>query len=228
MKDDETFKKALAANTIPAVEDYLKQFPSGLHINEANEALKRLTEEKRKEEAEQQQILAAMTKLRSQYKDLSVNDVKAMLKERRFFEKYYNKTGDFKNHFEVRTINQGTIVVDFATGLIWHQFGSESYMSMARVKPWLEDLNKRVYAGYSDWRLPTLEEAASLLENQESNSGLFIDEVFAGEQRFIWTGDTNGNDKGWVIDFYSGDITMVVLTTMVYVRPVRTMKEFNL
>jgi serine/threonine protein kinase len=227
-KDDEAFKNALAAGTIPAVEDYLQQYPSGDHVNEANEALKRLNEEKRRKEAEQQRILAAMIKLRSQYKDLSVNDVKSMLKERGFFEKYYNKSGGFKNHFDVKTIEGAKIVVDFATGLVWHQFGSESYMSMERVEPWLEDLNKQAYAGYSDWRLPTLEEAASLLENHESNFGLFIDEVFANEQRFIWTGDTAGKDKNWVIDFYSGDISMVTVSTLVYVRPVCTLKEFTL
>jgi serine/threonine protein kinase len=226
-KDDEAFKKALSAGTISAVEDYLKQFPSGVHVNEANEALNQLKEEVRQKEAERQRILDAMTKLRSQYKDLSVNDVKRMLKERGFFEKYYNKSGDFRNHFEVKTIKQGKIVVDYATGLIWHQFGSESYMNIERVKPWLVDLNKQEYAGYSDWRLPTLEEAASLLESEESRFELFIDEVFASEQRFIWTGDTSGKNRGWIIDFYSGDVSNVPLTTMVYVRPVRTLKELT-
>jgi hypothetical protein len=226
-KDHEAFKAALSVGTISAVEDYLKQYPSGVHVNEANEALNRLKEEEKQKQAERQRILEAMTKLRSQYKDLSVNDVKAMLKERGFFEKYYNKSGDFKNHFQVKTINQGKIVVDFATGLIWHQFGSESYMSIERVKPWFADLNKQEYAGFSDWRLPTLEEAASLLENKESRFGLFINEVFASEQRFIWTGDRFGTDKGWIIDFYSGDVSNVPLETMVYVRPVRTMKEFT-
>lgn len=226
-KDDEAFKKALSVGTISAVEDYLKQYPSGVHVNEANEAINRLKEKERQKEAERQRILAAMTKLRSQYKDLSVNDVKNMLKERGFFEKYYNKSGSFRNHFEIRTIKRGKIVVDFATGLVWHQFGSESYMKIERVKPWLADLNKQEYAGYSDWRLPTLEEAASLLENEESRFGLFIDEVFASEQRFIWTGDLFGKDKGWVIDFYSGDVSSVPLETLVYVRPVRTMKEFT-
>jgi serine/threonine-protein kinase PpkA len=226
-KDDEAFKKAAAAGTISAVEDYLKKFPSGVHVNEANEALNRLKEEQRKKEAERQRILNAMTILRSQYKELSVDDVKSMLKERGFFEKYYNKFGDFKNHFQLKTINQCRIVVDYATGLIWHQFGSETYMNIERVKPWLADLNKQKYAGYSDWRLPTLEEAASLLENHESSYGLFFDAVFASEQRYIWTGDTFGKDKGWVIDFFSGDVSNVPLTTMVYVRPVRTMKEFT-
>jgi hypothetical protein len=226
-KDGEAFKKALAAGTISAVEDYLKQYPAGIHVNEANEAFNRLKEGKEKEEARRKRILAAMTKLRSQYQDLPVSNVKRLLKARGFFEKYYNKSGDFKNHFEVRTIKQDKIVVDFATGLIWHQSGSAKYMKMEEVKTWLADLNKQEYAEFSDWRLPTLEEVASLLENKESSAGLFIDPFFAGEQSYIWTGDTFGKDKGWVIDFYSGDVTRVALTTMVYVRPVRTMKEFT-
>jgi serine/threonine protein kinase len=226
-KDDKAFKKALSTGTISAVEDYLQQYPSGVHVNEANEAVNQLKEEEKQREAERQRILSAMIKLRSQYKDLSVNDVKRMLRERGFFEKYYNKPGDFKNYFEEKTFNQCKTVVDYATGLIWHQCGSEDYMSIERVKPWLIDLNQKEYAGYSDWRLPTLEEAASLLESKESRFGLFIDKVFASKQRFIWTGDKFGKDKGWVIDFYSGDVNKVALTTMVYVRPVRTLKEFT-
>lgn len=226
-KDDMTFKKASASGTISAVEDYLQQYPSGVHVNEANEALMRLKEEKKKEEAQRKRILAAMIRLRSQYQDLSVEDVKRMMKEYGFFEKYYNKSGNFKNYFEVRTIGKDQIVVDFATGLIWHQVGSEKYMKMEGVEGWLADLNKRGYAGFSDWRLPTLAEAASLLENRESGFGLFIDPVFTSEQSYIWTGDTFGKDRVWVIDFYSGDVNQVTLTTMVYVRPVRTMKEFT-
>ena len=67
----------------------------------------------------------------------------------------------------------------------------------------------------------------SLLESKESTFGLYIDSAFAGEQRFIWTGDTFGQDKAWVIDFYGGDMSRVDLKTMVFVRPVRTMKEFS-
>ncbi len=226
-KDDMTFKKASAGGTISAVEDYLQQYPSGVHVKEANEALTRLKEEKKKEGDQRKRILAAIIRLRSQYKDLSVDDVKRMMKEYGFFEKYYNKSGNFKNHFEVRTIGKDQIVVDFATGLIWHQVGSEKYMKMAGVEGWLADLNKKGYAGFSDWRLPTLAEAASLLENQESGFGLFIDPVFSSEQSYIWTGDTFGKDRAWVIDYYSGDVNQVTLTTMVYVRPVRTMKEFT-
>jgi serine/threonine protein kinase len=223
-KDHDAFKKALAANASAALEGYLQQFPSGLHLKEAEEKLKILKKEEKKRETERKRMLAAMIKLRSQFKDLPVEDVKNMLINRGFFEKYYNKSGDFKNHFEVEAVNTDKIVKDLATGLIWHQSGSEDYMKYGKTARWIAELNQKGYAGFSDWRLPTVEEAASLLEKEESLIGLFIDPVFSREQRYIWTGDTFGKFKAWAVDFFSGDVTKVELKTNAYVRPVRKMK----
>ncbi|UCH94313.1 MAG: protein kinase [Candidatus Aminicenantes bacterium] len=223
-KDHDAFKNALAAASISAVEEYLQQFPSGLHVKEAQEKLKELQEENRRQEAERRRILAASTRLRSQPRDLSVQDVRAMLEKHGFFEKYYHKSGDFKNHFEVRDVKKDKIVVDFATALIWHQSGSESYMNVEKARQWIADLNQQGYGGYSDWRLPTLEEAASLIEKKESMSNLFIDPVFSSEQRYIWTADTFEKTRTWAVDFYSGDVSKVPLQALAYVRPVRSLR----
>jgi serine/threonine protein kinase len=223
-KDHIAFKKALADGSIAALEEYLKQFPSGLHVKEAEEKTAALKEKEKKHEAEMQRLLASSIKLRSQYKDLAVDEVRAMVKKYGFYEKYYNETGDFKNHYEVKTINNDPVVYDYATALMWHQSGSPSYMGFIKAKFWVDDLNKHGYAGYSDWRLPTLDEAVSLLENKINTFGLYIDAKFSLEQRFIWTGDTFEKNKGWAIDFFGGDANKVNFTDVVYARPVRSLK----
>ena len=72
--------------------------------------------------------------------------------------------GTIQHLYEVKTINDDKVVIDHATGLMWHQSGSERYLAWRRAIRWVEDLNVKAYAGYNDWRMPTLEEAALLLE----------------------------------------------------------------
>ncbi len=133
------------------------------------------------------------------------------------------KDGNFKNNFELKVTGKDQVVIDYTPGLMWHQSGSDDPINLERTQKWLQNLNKKGYAGFSDWRLPTLEELESLAESSESADGLFIDPLFSPEQKYLWTGDTMENTKGWVIDFYSGDVNQVGFTNSVYVRPVRSL-----
>ena len=85
------------------------------------------------------------------------------------------------------TIKGDKVVIDHTTGLMWHQSGSYKNMSWKRAKKWVGELNKQGYAGFLDWRLPTLEEAVSLLEQNEKSGNQFIDPVFDKTQWSIWT-----------------------------------------
>ena len=166
------------------------------------------------------------------YKTLSREEVGSTLKQKGFFSKEYNfnKTfcnpnGDFQNDYQAKTINGDQFVIDRATGLMWHQSGSAEYLTFKDAKQWIDDLNKHGYARYSDWRLPSLEEGASLLESSQKNGKLYIDPVFSKKQEWIWTGDKYSFASGgvWVVFFDGGmvDYSSIGTRSYGYVRPVR-------
>ncbi len=98
------------------------------------------------------------------------------------------------------------VVHDKATGLAWQQSGSDDIMVFGGVNKYIANLNQVKYAGYSDWRLPTLAEAKSLLEpNKNKMNNLFINHIFDSKQAWIWTSDSYSTSRAWVIDFDVGD-----------------------
>jgi len=159
------------------------------------------------------------TLLRSEYRTISRDCVIRLLKQRCFFDKYCNPSGDFKNQFESKTIDQDKVVIDHATALMWHVSGSQEFVSLEGAKTWVAQLNKQEYAGSSDWRLPTLEEALSLLEN-EKKAHLYIDAVFDSRQWCIWTGDTLSDNLVWVVVFSGRVDWFDANVSFNYVRPV--------
>ena len=133
------------------------------------------------------------------------------------------------NHdYEEDIIEDDKVVIDHATGLMWHQSGSFKNMSWKKAKKWVTKLNENGYAGFTDWRLPTLEEAASLLEPSAKNGNQFIDPAFDKTQSSVWTCDSNISssslslDRAWSVNFnYSLVSRMDIMIERKKVRPVR-------
>ncbi len=163
--------------------------------------------------------------LRSSYSDLSVSQVQSMpnisIREKNDWGFYGHST--IIHRYGLKEINGDQVVIDHTTGLMWHQPGSDENMEWEDAKKWVRELNVRGHAGYSNWRLPTVEEATSLLEPGESN-GLFIDPVFSNYQEWIWTGDEYGSEGAWGVYFGGGLVFWVNLDSEFYVRPVRSDK----
>ncbi|MCP4112621.1 MAG: DUF1566 domain-containing protein, partial [Desulfobacteraceae bacterium] len=164
-------------------------------------------------------------KLRSDPETLSDDDVRAMIRKHNFYykkyswtEKWHNESGDFKNAF---TDNGDDTVTDNVTGLIWQKSGSDKTMKYDKTQAYIDDLNRKQFAGYNDWRLPTLEELASLLEKKQVNS-FYIDPVFDNKRYWLWTADKRASGGAWGVDFGYGDVYWSNLDGSYYVRGVRS------
>jgi hypothetical protein len=184
------------------------------------------------EKSEPASVTPNVTSLfRNEPNTLSEDNVKAMLKKYDFYcgeydwsKKYCNPKGKgFQHQFESKTIKGDKVVVDKASGLMWQQSGSPKYIDYDAAKKYVDDLNKKGFAGFKDWRLPTLEEAMSLMEGEKKNEDLYIDSVFDKKQRYIWTSDLIQGAAGrqWVVDFYGGGCYYDSLNNDDYVRAVR-------
>ncbi len=135
---------------------------------------------------------------------LSRSEAKALFKARNFFSSDWNRRGAFAN--ELADNGDGT-VVDRATGLTWQQGGSEDYVTLDQAQSYLRRLNRQGFGGWRDWRLPTLEEAGSLLEREQGNGAQHVAALFDPTQQWIWTSDefAAGSGRFWLVGFRHGE-----------------------
>jgi TIR domain/Protein of unknown function (DUF1566) len=144
--------------------------------------------------------------LRSTGKTLSDEETKTMLAKYGFYDSDWYKDGKGITHqYEVINRSGKKLVFDRTTDLTWQQSGSEEYMTYDRANVYVDSLRQVNYGGYPDWRLPTLEEAMSLMEREKKNGDLYIDPKFDQTQRWIWTADTYNAGVAWVVSFINGD-----------------------
>ncbi len=154
--------------------------------------------------------------------NLSEEAVRIMIETRGFFDSIRNQTASgFANDFEVQ--NEGPAVLDRASGLLWQQSGSPTAMSLPNARNYIAQLNASRYAGYRDWRLPTVEEAMSLVgSSRQQTSALHLDPLFDQKQRWIWTADFFSPTDAWVVSFEGGNCLVSTVNRKIYVRAVRS------
>ena len=170
-----------------------------------------------------------MTKLRSNFIEISIEEVKSDIIKKNLRDYLWNSNGEYNNEFELKTIGYDNVIIDNTSGLMWHQSGSLKYMTWSEAKEWIKKFNSSNYAYYNDWRLPTIEEAASLIENSINDDKLYISGLFSKEQESIWTGDIRDSaeyNNAWYVTFYS-DAGIGSSSGMqgCFVRPVRTINK---
>ncbi|MFH1351243.1 MAG: DUF1566 domain-containing protein [Pseudomonadota bacterium] len=167
--------------------------------------------------------------LREKVRDLNSGDIRSMLFRYNFYSTcwsynsdFCNPDGDFKNHL---LDNHGGTVTDQATGLMWQKGGSSNPITWVEANEYMNRANKEDFAGFSDWRIPTMEELASLMENAWKNGDLFIDPLFDRVQRHCWSGDTNGMSKAWKANFHLGFCIDFPMISQSHVRLVRSLRQ---
>jgi hypothetical protein len=94
----------------------------------------------------------------------------------------------------------GLTVTDLVTGVMWQRGGCD-ITAIRQMHNHIQELNRQGFAGHSDWRLPTLEEAMALLEPARNASGLYLHPCFAAAQPFIFLADERRPGGYWFIDF---------------------------
>ncbi len=175
-----------------------------------------------------QVVSPGMFLLRSEPKELSPAEVNELIIVHGFYASERNPGGKgFSHQYQLQTIRGDKLVFDEATGLLWQKSGSEENMVFEDANVWIEKLNQRGYGGFHDWRLPTLEEAMSLMEPEAKNNDLYIDPVFNKKQWWIWTSDLFQVElrEAWQVDFNFGNCAANYFKAASYVRAVRSVQS---
>lgn len=146
--------------------------------------------------------------LRGESTDLSSEAVQTLLLEHNFYATCWTYNGDFCNpegEFanDYKENGDGT-VTDRRTGLMWQEAGSPKPVTWPQADDYVDQLNEERFAGYGDWRLPTVAELASLMERSWLNDDVFLDPVFSSRQKHCWSADTKGVERAWKANFHLG------------------------
>jgi hypothetical protein len=131
---------------------------------------------------------------------LSDEQVEEIIKRWNFYDSKINPAGSFGKHL----CDGGPhTVIDQRTGLMW-QRGGLDIASLRTMNKMIEKLNEEGFADHHDWRLPTLEEAMSLLEPERNDKGIYLNSNFSREQPFIFVAAQRTPGGYWFVDYKQG------------------------
>jgi len=131
--------------------------------------------------------------------------------------------GSFRHKYEPKILDGDSVVIDHATGLMWQQSGSSDGMTWQEAKAYVKQLNRDKFTGYSDWRLPTIEELTSLLEFARQPGKPYIAPVFDPTQWICWSADIFKSAANvWFVYFEHGYVSNTDADSNLYVRAVRS------
>jgi len=146
-------------------------------------------------------VAAEATSLPSDAAFIQEAELPGLIRAYGFFEAEHNPEGFFAKQLAAGADEQ--TVFDLRTGLMW-QRGGLDIASHRVISRRIEELNAAGLAGCHDWRLPTMEEALSLLEPAVNGKGLHLHPSFSKEQPFIFVAAQRKPGGYWFVDFKQG------------------------
>lgn len=128
-------------------------------------------------------------------------EVETIIKKWDFFDFERNEKGSFINGLV--DSGDGLTVIDERTGLQW-QSGGIDICSIRTMNKKIEEISKSGFAGYNDWRLPTLEEAMSLMDSSINFKGVHLNPCFSIDQPFVFVAAQRKPGGYWFVDYKHG------------------------
>tara|TARA_Y100001960_G_C14663257_1_gene821988 strand:+ start:250 stop:777 length:528 start_codon:yes stop_codon:yes gene_type:complete len=114
--------------------------------------------------------------------------------------------------------NKDGTISDSKTGLMWIKndsfLHSGHWINWPEAKAYVKNLNKKGYANYFDWELPTTRELKTLYDAKKINSSqvgremkIHIDPVFGKNgSGSLWSANENGRHNAFGVVFNTGDV----------------------
>lgn len=108
-----------------------------------------------------------------------------------------------------KTLNGDEVVIDLATGLMWPRSTFGAGGNSSQQANWTNTINYGlglIFAGFTDWRIPNINELASLIDYSKNSPA--IDDIFTSAVFFtaVWSSTTYypPSSDAWCIDFSDG------------------------
>ena len=134
-------------------------------------------------------------------RELGEEDVAEAIARYNFADQERNPQGAFPHAFVDN--GDGLTVTDLTTGLMW-QRGGLDIMSFRLLKRAVDRLNREGFAGFHDWRIPSLEEALSLLENGKLAHDQYLHRCFSPREAFVFANAPRKKGGYWFVDYKQG------------------------
>lgn len=137
-----------------------------------------------------------------------------------FYERDKNpQTAGVENQFTLSKDKENRTIHDERYELTWQEEGSPRPLNPELAGLYISKLNNEAHAGFTNWRIPTMEELMSLLEREPVNER-HINELFGARQFVVYTSDRREDGGSWFVDFKNGR-SICGLNLEGYVRAVR-------
>ena len=121
----------------------------------------------------------------------------------------------------LRDNGDGTIL-DETTRLLWEQGGSPYPGTWNEARDYVNSLNRKAFAGFSDWRLPTVNELMSLFIENADPYQFCLEPVFDPDKQRIWSADKKSYIAAWYADVEFGFVWWQDFTCFFHTRAVRS------